>query len=108
MLMRSDVRRLLVTSRKGAVAMEYVLVAVLIAAAVAAAVVVFGRSIVAMFDVAGKGATGQVQKAGDSLSDDGGAYRSQLDKNREEAGRIADRFSDVEDAEGNSAGKDAK
>lgn len=84
--------------RRGAVAMEYVLVAVLIAAAVAAAVVVFGRTIVAMFDVAGKGTAGQVQKAGDSLSDSGGAYRSQLDNNRGEAAQIADRFSDLDDS----------
>jgi len=106
--MRFMLRKLLASSRKGAVSMEYVLVAVLIAAAVAAAVVVFGRSIVAMFDVAGKGATGEVQRAGDSLSDSGGAYRSQLDKNREEAGKIADSFSDVEDATGSSPGKDGK
>lgn len=82
--------------RRGAVAMEYVLVAVLIAAALAAAVIVFGRSIVAMFDVAGKGSTGQIKKAGDSLSDAGGQYRSQLDNNRGEAARIADQFSDID------------
>ena len=43
---------------KGAVMMEYVIVAVLIAAACVVAVAMFGKTIVGMFDVAGKGATG--------------------------------------------------
>ena len=94
--MRSMAEKVSRKRRKGAVAMEYVLVAVLIAAAVAAAVIVFGRSIVAMFDVAGKGSTGHIKKAGDSLSDTGGGYRSQLDNNRGEAVQIADQFSDLD------------
>lgn len=43
---------------KGAVMMEYVIVAVLIAAACVVAVAMFGKTIVGMFDVAAKGATG--------------------------------------------------
>ena len=42
----------------GGVMMEYVILAVLIAAAVVVAVAMFGKTIVGMFDVAGKGATG--------------------------------------------------
>ena len=95
--MQRVAEKLRAKARKGAIAMEYVLVVILIAAAVAAAVVVFGRTIIAMFDVAGKSSTGEVQKAGASLSDSGGAYRAQLDKNREEAAQIADQFSDLDD-----------
>ncbi len=43
---------------KGAVMMEYVIVAVLIAAACVVAVAMFGRTIVGMFGVAADGATG--------------------------------------------------
>ena len=43
---------------KGAVMMEYVIVAVLIAAACVTAVAMFGRNLVGMFSVAAKGATG--------------------------------------------------
>ena len=44
--------------QKGAVMMEYVIVAVLIAAACVTAVAMFGRTIVGMFSTAAKGATG--------------------------------------------------
>ncbi|MCK5849290.1 MAG: hypothetical protein KAH23_00140 [Kiritimatiellae bacterium] len=44
--------------KTGGVMMEYVILAVLIAAAVVVAVAMFGKTIVGMFDVAGKGATG--------------------------------------------------
>lgn len=50
----------LVGEDRGAVMMEYVIVAVLIAAAAAAAVAYFGKDISAMFSVAGKAATGDV------------------------------------------------
>ena len=43
---------------RGAVMMEYVIVAVLIAAACVTAVAMFGRTIVGMLSVAAKGATG--------------------------------------------------
>ena len=48
---------------KGAVMMEYVIVAVLIAAACVVAVAMFGKTIVGMFDVAAKGATGDAAGA---------------------------------------------
>jgi Flp pilus assembly pilin Flp len=44
--------------QKGAVMMEYVIVAVLIAAACVVAVAMFGKTIVGMFDSAAKGSTG--------------------------------------------------
>ena len=44
--------------QKGAVMMEYVIVAVLIAAACVTAIAMFGRTIVGMFSTAAKGATG--------------------------------------------------
>lgn len=50
--------RRLFGEEKGAVMMEYVIVAVLIAAACVVAVAMFGKTIVGMFDVAAKGATG--------------------------------------------------
>ncbi len=52
---------------KGAVAMEYVILAVLIAAAIVVAVAVFGKTIVGMFDVAAKGASGDHSGAKTSL-----------------------------------------
>ena len=52
---------------RGAVMMEYVIVAVLIAAACVAAVAMFGKTIVGMFDVAGKGATGDHSGAKEKL-----------------------------------------
>ncbi len=48
---------------KGAVMMEYVIVAVLIAAACVTAVAMFGKTIVGMFDTAAKGATGDSKGA---------------------------------------------
>ena len=48
----------LMGEEKGAVMMEYVIVAVLIAAACVVAVAMFGKTIVGMFDVAAKGASG--------------------------------------------------
>ena len=49
--------------RSGAVTLEYVILAVLIAAAVVLAVVVFSRSIATMFIAAGEGTTLQHTKA---------------------------------------------
>lgn len=51
------VRRLLGEER-GAIMMEYVILAVLIAAAAVVAVAMFGKTIVGMFDSAARGATG--------------------------------------------------
>ena len=55
--------------KTGGVMMEYVILAVLIAAAVVVAVAMFGKTIVGMFDVAGKGATGDHGGAKTALED---------------------------------------
>ena len=52
---------------KGAVMMEYVIVAVLIAGACVVAVAMFGKTIVGMFDTAAKGATGDHSGAQQTL-----------------------------------------
>lgn len=52
---------------RGAVMMEYVIVAVLIAAACVVAVAMFGKTIVGMFDVAAKGASGDHSGAKETL-----------------------------------------
>ena len=57
----------LLGEEKGAVMMEYVIVAVLIAAACVVAVAMFGKTIVGMFDTASKGATGDHTGAKQSL-----------------------------------------
>ena len=57
----------LLGEEKGAVMMEYVIVAVLIAAACVVAVAMFGKTIVGMFDTAAKGATGDHSGAKTSL-----------------------------------------
>lgn len=54
-------------ARAGAVTAEYVLLAVLIAAAVVAAVAMFGRSLVTMFITAGQSASLQETKAVEDL-----------------------------------------
>ena len=54
---------------KGAVMMEYVIVAVLIAGACVVAVAMFGRTIVGMFDTAAKGASTDHSGAKDKLEE---------------------------------------
>lgn len=56
-------------NKSGGVMMEYVILAVLIAAAVVVAVAMFGKTIVGMFDVAGKGATAREQTAKSALEE---------------------------------------
>ena len=53
----------LLGDERGQAMMEYVIIAVLIAAAAVAAVAYFGKDIVAMFNVAGKAATGNATEA---------------------------------------------
>lgn len=53
------VLRRLFGDERGGVMMEYVVLAVLIAAAVVVAVAMFGKTLVGMFDVGSKGATGR-------------------------------------------------
>ena len=58
---KSAVGRMIVKllgEERGAVMMEYVIIAVLIAAACVVAVAMFGKTIVGMFDTAAHGATG--------------------------------------------------
>ena len=59
----------LMGDRAGGVMMEYVILAVLIAAAVVVAVAMFGKTIVGMFDVAGKGATTRHTEAKSALEE---------------------------------------
>lgn len=59
-LQKSAVKKVLcrlMGDKTGGVMMEYVILAVLIAAAVVVAVAMFGKTLVGMFDVAGKAAT---------------------------------------------------
>ena len=81
--------------KRGAVMMEYVIVAVLIGAAVLAAVAVFGRSIMAMFDVSGRAVVGDGKSAADALTDSSGGYRSQLQNNMDEATKVNQKFYDL-------------
>jgi len=81
---RSRVKRVLcrlMGDRAGGVMMEYVILAVLIAAAVVVAVAMFGKTIVGMFDVAGKGATTRHSEAKSTLE----ATRSTQDSDADKA-----------------------
>jgi Flp pilus assembly pilin Flp len=71
----------LMGDRTGGVMMEYVILAVLIAAAVVVAVAMFGKTIVGMFDVAGKGATTRHSEAKSALE----ATRSTQDSDADKA-----------------------
>lgn len=71
---------------KGAVMMEYVIIAVLIAAACVAAVAMFGRTIVGMFSVAAKGATGDSEGAKNTQS----AVQTDQGKDAKSAGEYHD------------------
>ena len=69
---RSRTKRVLcrlMGDRAGGVMMEYVILAVLIAAAVVVAVAMFGKTLVGMFDVAGKGATARHSEAKSALEE---------------------------------------
>ena len=85
---------------RGAVMMEYVIVAVLIAAAAVAAVSYFGKDIVNMFGVAGRAATGDSKGA----ITDRGAAKGQAEAATKKALEQNTKFSDVEDV-GNSQGQ---
>jgi len=66
----------LMGDRAGGVMMEYVILAVLIAAAVVVAVAMFGKTLVGMFDVAGKGATTRHSDAKSALEETRGEQDS--------------------------------
>lgn len=67
--------------KAGGVMMEYVILAVLIAAAVVVAVAMFGKTLVGMFDVAGKAATTREKTAKSTLE----ATRTEQDTKAQEA-----------------------
>ncbi len=76
----------LLGDRRGGVMMEYVILAVLIAAAVVVAVAMFGKTIVGMFNVAGKGATTRHSEAKSTLE----ATRSTQDSDAQAAEQYHD------------------
>jgi len=73
----------LMGDRTGGVMMEYVILAVLIAAAVVVAVAMFGKTIVGMFDVAGKGATTRHSEAKSALEETRGTQDDDASKAKE-------------------------
>lgn len=76
----------LMGDRTGGVMMEYVILAVLIAAAVVVAVAMFGKTLVGMFDVAGKGATTRHSEAKSTLE----TTRSTQDSDAQKASKYHD------------------
>lgn len=83
---REKIRRALrrvMGDRAGGVMMEYVILAVLIAAAVVVAVAMFGKTIVGMFDVAGKGATTRHTEAKSTLEQTRSDQDTDADKARD-------------------------
>jgi Flp pilus assembly pilin Flp len=86
---RDKVRKMLrrvLGDKTGGVMMEYVILAVLIAAAVVVAVAMFGKTLVGMFDVAGKAVTTREQTAKSTLE----ATRAEQDQNAQKAGEYHD------------------
>ena len=77
--------------RRGAALMEYVIVAVLIAAACLVGVIVFGRGIVRNADIATKAAAGRGVRAGEAAE----IYRADADADIKEAEKFPKEFSDV-------------
>ena len=71
----------LMGDKAGGVMMEYVILAVLIAAACVVAVAMFGKTIVGMFDVAAVGATAREQTAKQALDE----TRTEQDQNAQKA-----------------------
>ena len=71
--------------------MEYVIVAVLIAAACLVGVIVFGRGIVRNADIATKAASGRGVRAGEAAE----IYRDDTDADIKEAEKFPREFSDV-------------
>ncbi len=83
---RNRVKRVLcrvMGDRAGGVMMEYVILAVLIAAAVVVAVAMFGKTIVGMFDVAGKGATTRHSEAKTTLENTRKTQNTDADKSKD-------------------------
>ena len=70
--------RRLVGEEKGAVMMEYVVLAVLLVAACVAAVIFFGDRIAKQFKGAGEAAGGQVQTAGTTVTGANSAFQQNM------------------------------
>ena len=79
--------------RRGAVMMEYVIVAVLIAVACLVGVIVFGRGVVRNTDLATKAAAGRGVRAGEAAE----IYRGDTEADVKEAEKFPKEFSDVGD-----------
>ena len=79
--------------RRGAVLMEYVIVAVLIAVACLVGIIVFGRGIIRNTDIATKAAAGRGVRAGEAAE----VYRQDTDEDIKEAEKLLKEFSDVGD-----------
>ena len=77
--------------RRGAALMEYVIVAVLIAAACLIGVIVFGRGIIRDSDIMNKAATGRGQRAGEAAE----IYRADAEADVKEAEKFPKEFSDA-------------
>lgn len=92
----------LLGDERGQAMMEYVIIAVLIAAAAVAAVAYFGKDIVAMFNVAGSAATGDAKTAESGRTTAAGMQGAQgfatkaVDSNK--------KFSDLKEDDGKSGG----
>ena len=84
--------RRVVGEEAGAVMMEYVIVAVLIAAACVAAVYYFGRNVSDGMEVAGKGVAGQGKEAANKQKELSGNVTTRA----QDAGTIQQDFSDTE------------
>ena len=80
-------------SRRGAVMMEYVVLAVLIAAACVVAVVVLGRGIVRNADIMNKAAAGRGSRAGEAAE----VYQQDVEDDVKEARKFNSTFSDTKE-----------
>lgn len=85
--------------KRGAVAMEVVVLAVLIAAAAVIAVVVFGQTFVRSIDVAGRGLNGNGDNAATAMSCEKAGYRKQAREDVKEAVKFAQGFSDAKEGD---------
>jgi len=77
--------------RRGAVMMEYVILAVLIAAACVIAVIVFGRGVVRNTDLMSKAAAGRGSRAGEAAQ----IYQKDAEDDIREAQKFPGKFSDA-------------
>ena len=87
---RSIVRRA-VKMRRGATMMEYVILAVLIAAACVMAIVVFNRGIMRNTDLMNKAAAGRGSRAGEAAK----IYQADTEADVQESSKFPNQFSDA-------------